>query len=117
MLWYFEDYKRNAFALGAPTQVVLEVTGQKPEDFETIVRRYVGKSSLVERSVGSMLRAMNGMMKIMLKPTLDPDRYAQFHDFPKLTETSLAMESEKWLSTHASNSGLFADKSAATPSA
>ncbi|HEY3326666.1 MAG TPA: hypothetical protein VGK14_05780 [Novimethylophilus sp.] len=115
VLWYFEDYKRNAFALRAPTQAVLEVIGQKPEDFETIVRRYVGKSPLVKRSIGSMLRAMGGMMKIMLKPTLDPGHYAQLHGFPKLMGASLAVESEKWLSTHASNSGLLAEGPATTP--
>lgn len=117
VLWYFEDYKRNAFAIGAPTQAVLEVTGQAPEDFETIVRRYVAKSPWAKKGLGPMLRAMGGMMKVMLQPTIDPARYAQFHHFPKLTGASLAVESEKWLSTHTSNPGLLADKSAATPSA
>lgn len=106
VLWYFEDYKQNAFAIGAPTQAVLEVTSQEPEDFETIVRRYVAKSPFAKRGVRSMLHAMSGMMKIMLKPTLDPTRYAQFHHFPKLTKASLAMESEKWLATHMFNPGM-----------
>ena len=104
VLWYFEDYKRNAFAEGAPTQAVFEVTGRNPEDFETIVRRYVGKSPLVNRSIGATLRAMSGMMKIMFKPVLHPGRYAQIHEFPRLTGVSLAVESEAWLSTHATRS-------------
>jgi uncharacterized protein YbjT (DUF2867 family) len=83
VLWYFEDYKRNAFAIGAPTQAVVEVTGHEPENFETIVRRYVDKSPLAKKSMGATLRAMGSMAKILLKPQLDPERYAQSHDFPQ----------------------------------
>jgi NAD(P)H dehydrogenase (quinone) len=84
VLWYLEDYKRDAFAFGAPTRAVLEITGRPPEDFETIVRSYVGKSPLVKRSFGSMLRAVGGMVKIMTNPALNPERYAQSKDFPKI---------------------------------
>jgi len=108
VLSYFEDYKRNAFAVGAPTQAVLEVTGQQPEDFETIVRRYVSASRLVERSPGAKLRAMGGLMKIMFTPSLDPEYYARLHDIPKLTGGSLAIDSGKWLSTHAAGQSLLA---------
>jgi hypothetical protein len=38
--YYIDDHKRGAFELGAPTTDVLDVTGQPPEDFETIARRY-----------------------------------------------------------------------------
>ncbi len=99
VLWYFEDYKRNAFGIGAPTQAVLEVTEQKPEDFETIVRRYVSASPLAVRGVVPMARAMNGMMKIMLKPKLDAC-YEQNQEFPKLARPTLAAETQSWLSTH-----------------
>ena len=117
VLCYFEDYKRNAFAAGAPTQAVLEVTGHKPEDFDTIVRRYFGASRLAERNFGSRLRALGGMVKIMFTPKLDPARYARLHDLPGLTRPSLAGESETWISTHALNAGRHADASAVAPPA
>jgi len=100
VLSYFEDYKRNAFAVGAPTQAVIEVSGQHPEDFETIVRRYVSESPLVERSAGAKLRAMGGLMKIMLTPSIDLEHYAKAHDIPTLTGALLAVDSSKWLSSH-----------------
>jgi hypothetical protein len=78
----------------------LEVAGQQPENFETIVRRYVSESQLVERSAGAKLRAMGGLMKIMFTPSLEPERYAQSHDIPKLTSASLVIDSGKWLSIH-----------------
>ncbi len=40
-----------------PPDAVLEVCGSPPEDFESIVRRYVAASPFVERSFGSKLRA------------------------------------------------------------
>ena len=51
------DYQRDSFGVGAPTDAVLEVCGSPPEDFESIVRRYVAASPFVERSFGSKLRA------------------------------------------------------------
>jgi hypothetical protein len=42
--WYFREYQKNAFGQGAPTSSVIDVTEQPPEDFETIVRRYITTS-------------------------------------------------------------------------
>jgi uncharacterized protein YbjT (DUF2867 family) len=114
VLCYFEDYRRNAFAQGAPTQAVLEVTGRAPEDFETIVRRYVAGSPLSRRTPASMLRAMVGMAKIMLTPKLDPMRYARGHDLPELSRPCLAAESVSWLSSH--STGQVRPVQLATPS-
>ena len=38
--YYAEEVQKGAYAVGAPTDHVLEVTGQQPEDFDTIARRY-----------------------------------------------------------------------------
>lgn len=114
VLWYLDDYQRNAFAVGAPTQAVLEFTGQGPEDFETIVRRYVGRSPCAQRSMGARLRALGSMVKILLTPALDPERFAQSNDFPRLTQTALAADSAQWLATHTPGSGLLAAQSMAT---
>ncbi len=101
VLWYFEDYKRNAFAVGAPTQAVLEVSGREPEDFETIVRRYAVKSALAKRGVAPMARALAGMLKVMFMPALDRERYARLHDLATVTSATLAVDSERWLSMRA----------------
>ena len=41
--YYVEDHKQGAFALGAPTNDVLEVTGRPAEYFETTARRYAAR--------------------------------------------------------------------------
>lgn len=103
VLCYFEDYKRGTFAVGAPTQTVLEVTGQQPEAFESIVRRYVSESPLARRTPGSMLRAMGGMVRIMLTSALDTAAYARSHDVPLLPGARLAVDSPTWLSAHSAH--------------
>jgi len=55
---YYRDYQRNAFAVGAPTEVVRKITGRDPEDFETIARRYATTMPDVKRSLGTQLRLM-----------------------------------------------------------
>src|SRR4029077_17822066 len=54
--YYIEDYERAAFELGAPTTDVLDVTGQPPEDFETIARRYYATLPRNQRTLGNWLR-------------------------------------------------------------
>lgn len=115
VLCYFDDYQRNAFAIGAPTQAVLEVTGQKPEDFETIVRRYVGQSPASQRNATAMLRAVGGMLRIMVTPALQSDRFARSHEFPDLAAPRLAVDSAKWLASHAAGPGLGFEQSLVTP--
>lgn len=115
VLCYLDDYQRNAFAVGAPTQAVLEVTGQQPEDFETIVRRYVSQSPAARRNAAALLRAMGGMLRIMLTPALQPDRFARSHDFPALAAPRLAVDSANWLATHTAAPGLGLEQSLIMP--
>lgn len=117
VLCYFQDYKRGAFAVGAPTQAVFEVTGQRPEDFETIVRRYVSESPFARRSPGSVLRAMGGMLRIMATPALDPVAYARSHDVSTLSGARLAAESDDWLSTHSAPAATTLQRQMATRAA
>ena len=51
--YYAEEYRRNAFGIGGVTHAVEEVGGRKPEDFATIVRRYLGQSAVVKPSLGN----------------------------------------------------------------
>lgn len=98
--WYFEDYKKNAFALGAPTDVVRAIGGAEPEDFETIVRRYVEKSPFRSRTLASRAAAAGNMLKILTTPSLDSEKYARDHAFPT-RPASLAMDSPRWRAAHA----------------
>ncbi len=99
--YYVEDYRRNAFAIGAPTNAVLEVGGREPEDFETIVRRYVANSPGAVRTVGNRIKAIRFFIKMLLTAAPDMDRYERGRDHALLREPEYTTASEEWLAEHA----------------
>lgn len=62
---YMKEYQLNRFDVGGVTTVVKDLTGKNPDDFETIVRNYVGKASFQERN---FLNWLNAFKKFMLLP-------------------------------------------------
>ncbi|MEW6037736.1 MAG: NmrA family NAD(P)-binding protein [Pseudomonadota bacterium] len=98
--WYFQEYQKNAFGQGAPTRAVLDVTGRPPEDFETIVRRYVATSPYAKRSIGSRLRAVMSLGRILLTPSPDLEALARARDFASSRPATLAVDSALWRETH-----------------
>jgi uncharacterized protein YbjT (DUF2867 family) len=97
--WYFRDYQKNAFAVGAPTDVVLEVGGQAPEDFDAIVGRYVASSPYARRSVGSRIKATLGVVGAMLGRAPDLDAFDK-RCTPEISRAVLAADSAAWMSVH-----------------
>ncbi len=59
---YNQQYRDNKFDVGGPTSVVRQLTGREPEDFETIVRRYLAASSYGMPSWAGGLRALGKFM-------------------------------------------------------
>ncbi len=98
--YYVEDYRRNAFGIGAPTNAVLEVGGREPEDFETIVRRYVANSPGAVPSFGNRLKAVRFFIKMLLTPAPDMDSYERERDHALLQEPEYTTASEEWLAEH-----------------
>jgi len=98
--YYAEDYRRNAFGIGAPTNPVLEVGGREPEDFETITRRYVANSPGAVRTVGNRLKAIRFFIKMLLTPAPDMDGYERGRDHALLREPEYTTGSEEWLAEH-----------------
>jgi NAD(P)H dehydrogenase (quinone) len=99
LLTYFEEYRRNSFAIGAPTGAVLEVTGQEPEDFETIARRYVA-GPMMQRSAGALAQTLRYLVKVMVSPALDVDKFNRAHDLPAIGHARLAVDAPDWCQTH-----------------
>ncbi len=62
--YYAEEVRKGAYAIGAPTDHVLEVTGQQPEDFDAIARRYATLPE-ARRTMANKVRALNLMMKMI----------------------------------------------------
>ena len=97
---YFEEYRRGAFEAGAPNDVVLEVAGSQPEDFETITRRYVAANPLARRSLANKLRVLAEFTKILLTRTPDVEAYERSQNHPLLREPTYGLDYEPWSRAH-----------------
>jgi uncharacterized protein YbjT (DUF2867 family) len=104
LYWFLQEYQRNAFGIGAPSDAVEEVGGSPPEEFEQIVRRYVAGSSLAQRSIGSIARAIVNVMKGLVTRAPSLSAIAERMALPDLAHTTLAVESPAWLGGHATPS-------------
>lgn len=99
--YYLEDYRRNAFAVGAPTDAVEVVGGRAPEDFASIVRRYVSISPEARRSVRGTVKAAWGLLRILVTSPLDLDRVERVQGHPSVRASEFVDESRAWLEAHA----------------
>ena len=97
--YYFEDHRRGAFELGAPTTDVLDVTGRPAEDFETIARRYAALPRN-QRTFGNWLREFAQFMIAPLSPGFNLDRYDRELRRPFPSEPQFATDSKVWRREH-----------------
>jgi NAD(P)H dehydrogenase (quinone) len=98
--YYVDDHKLGAFALGAPTTDVLDVTGRPAEDFETIARRYAALPRNQPR-FGNWLRTLAQFMIAPLSPGFNFNRYDRELRRPFPLEPQFATESKVWRRQHA----------------
>jgi len=106
LTWFFQDYQRGSFAVGAPTDAVLDVGGSEPESFEVIVRRYVASSPFARRSLGSTIRALGNLIKVVTTAAPDPRSIAHGLELPTLGHAVLAADSAEWNHSHRPSSPL-----------
>lgn len=98
---YLSDYQQDAFAVGAPTDVVRELTGREAEDFETICRRYVAERPDAIPSLGRKLGALSRLFRAMLIRTPDMDAFQRAQNLPPLSDAVFAQGADEWRSSHA----------------
>jgi NAD(P)H dehydrogenase (quinone) len=99
--YYIQEGAQGTFAIGGATSVVKDIVGREAEDFETIARRHVEQDPAAKRTMANKLRAIFNMMKMMLTPAPDLDRYEREMGFPQLKEMELSSKSEEWCQVHA----------------
>ena len=110
--YYTEDYRQNAFAVGAPTNVVEEITKRPAEDFDTIARRYVVEMSKASarryavelpearQSFGNKVKAMQNFAKILLTKAPNIEALERALEVPKLSTSRYGSENQDWLNSH-----------------
>jgi NAD(P)H dehydrogenase (quinone) len=95
LYWFLQDYRHNAFGVGAPTDAVLEVGGAPPEPFDQIVRAYLAAPRQRRRTAGTRLRAaLHLATAAVTRPPEMPTA------LPELPNAALATESSDWRHSH-----------------
>ena len=98
---YVEDYSRGSFEIGAPNDVVFEMTGKPAEDFETIVRRYIKNHDDITRpTFGNKLKAIRGFIKLVFTPAVDVDKLEKDREYPLVKDPKYSLDYAPWLESH-----------------
>jgi hypothetical protein len=96
---YIEEHRRGAFAIGAPTDDVVRVTGRPPESFEAVARRL---AALPEnrRSASRTLREFARFMWLPFARVPNIRRYVRGLQIATPAETQYSGESAAWRRAH-----------------
>ena len=99
-LQYYQDYQRDAFAVGAPTDVVHTITGREPEDFATIARHYAATMPDATRRVRTQMRLLAMLPLWMLRPQRQTAPYLALDDFSDRQHVRLSADAAEWQRDH-----------------
>jgi hypothetical protein len=96
---YLEEHRRGAFAIGAPNDDVVRVTGRPPESFEAVVRRL---AALPEnrRSASHTLREFARFMWVPFARVPNIRRYVSGLHIAARAATQYSGESKVWRREH-----------------
>jgi len=96
---YAAEIRAGAFAIGAPTTHVEDVTGAPAEPFEATVRRYAQDYTLISPRLGALstLGAIGLMMKIAMTPEPNFNAFEEQLAAPRLKASALAHECAPWV--------------------
>ena len=96
--YFAEELRKGTYAIGAPTDHVFEVSGQRPEDFDAIARRYAVLPEARQTAVNKV-KALALMLKMMATRVPDLDQWEKDRDHPLISNAMLAHENPEWVKT------------------
>ena len=103
---YFMDGMLRTFEVNTPSTDVFDLTGQQPESFESIARRYAALPE-AQPTLSNKLRAMKDFVKIIASSPYNIGKYVKQMNFPVPARPQLAGDSEIWHREHHSNLAEF----------
>ena len=96
---YFLDGMKGTFEINTPSNDVYEVTGQQPEPFDKVAKRYLALPE-AQPTFSNKLKAMRDFMKIVATPAYNINKYVKEMNFPVPTRSQLAFDSAIWQQEH-----------------
>ena len=96
---YFEDGARGTFEINAPTDDVYELTGVKPETYESIAKRYLALPES-QPTFANKLKGFRDLLKIITTSPYDIEKYKKEMNFPVLAKPQLSADNAIWKEEH-----------------
>lgn len=96
---YFEDARRGSFEVNAPSSDIYELTGVKPESFESIAKRYLALPES-QPTLSNKLKGFRELFKIITASPYDIDQYKKDMGFPALSNPQLSYDNAIWRKEH-----------------
>jgi len=95
---YVRDLLDGAFALGAPTSHVLDVTGREAEPFEVTAQRYVKRPELIhpQLQIGTKSEAYRFLARMIATRAPDLDVWERQQGYPLLKDPVPSMNHAAW---------------------
>ena len=103
--YYQDELERNSFAFGtsAVTNVIKDITGREPEDFETIARREFEMSPEMKPTFSNKMKAFKGFLKIIFASEPSIRKLEEKYSIPaSKTGYKYAQENPNWVNEHES---------------
>jgi uncharacterized protein YbjT (DUF2867 family) len=97
---YVQEGHKGTWSINAPTKVVKDIVGKEADDFETIVRRYLISQPITKQTLSNKIKAIFFMIKAMLLPTWDMEKFEKERGFPKFQNMMFSYESDEWRKAH-----------------
>ena len=97
---YAQEYRRGAFAVGAPNDVVRRITGRDPESFETVARRYAAALAQARPSLTAQIGLLARLSAWMLRAAPKVAPHLARTDFSQPDHARLSSDSAEWRQAH-----------------
>ncbi len=98
IIYYLRDASQNVFAIGGPTNVVKELTGREPEDFETMARNFVANMPEAQRNLANKMKAIKNFMKILFTKAPNMNAFEEDQYYPRFIHgMQQAIDNPEWL--------------------
>ena len=81
--------------------MVREIVGREAEDFRTIAERYISADPGTAQTFGNKLGAFFSVLKILLTPPWDIEKYERELKIPNFKNMMIAGKSSEWQREHA----------------
>lgn len=96
---YIHEYQHGTFEQGAPNQTFEQLTGSKPESFETIAKRYLLKPRF-KATLRNKLSAIVGFIKLLHSSPTNLKRYEKKQGYAAPIKTTYSFNAEDWKLLH-----------------